>query len=32
MKESIGRILEREGDQGLIITRAYYGKIENIDK
>jgi DnaJ homolog subfamily C member 11 len=31
MKETLTRILEREGPNGLIITKAIYGKISNTD-
>jgi hypothetical protein len=32
MKESVERIIEREGPNGLIIMKAIYGKIEEEDK
>ena len=32
MKESVERIIEREGQNGLIIVKAIYGKIEEEDK
>ena len=32
MKEAVDRILEREGENGLIIKKAIYGKIEEEDK
>lgn len=32
MNESVHRILEREGPNGLIITKAIYGKIIDKDK
>lgn len=32
MKETVSRIIEREGEQGLIITKAIYGKFADKDK
>lgn len=32
MKEAVERIIEKEGANGLIITKALYGKIEEEDK
>jgi hypothetical protein len=32
MKETVLRIIDREGPQGLIINRAIYGKFTDKDK
>ena len=32
MKETVSRILEREGRNGLIIVKAFYGKILDKNK
>jgi len=32
MKETVSRIIEREGSHGLIINRAIYGKFIDKDK
>ena len=28
MKETVARVLEKEGENGLLITKAYYGKLD----
>lgn len=32
MKEAVARIVEKEGSNGLVITKAIYGKIRDEDK
>ena len=32
MKESVNRVIEKEGENGLIIKKAVYGKIEDKNK
>lgn len=32
MRETVSRIIDKEGPNGLIITKAIYGKIRDEDK